>query len=194
MGFYLNAPLTMSQLSSVLMGFFPDPQSNLLWYVVLGCVLFTVVVLGKNLYCAWVCPFGALQVLLNKISGISLPVPSWLKKSGKYFGAFLAWLSVFVIFATRNPALGSFEPFAALFSFNGFGLIWAILPVLIFGSFFIKRFWCRFFCPVGFILNKGCKIQNQLLRQISLSEKTIQFSHKHISETKLEDSQQSQRA
>lgn len=172
LGFYLNFPLSVSHITALIMGFLPNLESSLAWYVLLTCVLFTIVVVGRNLYCAWICPFGAVQELLHKISGISLPMAPWLIKYGKNINAFIAWISVCIIFISRNPALGNFEPFAAFFSFNGFGIIWVILPVIIFSSFFIKRFWCRFFCPVGFILTKSCNIQNKIIKQISSHNKT----------------------
>lgn len=160
MGFILNFPLSMSHITSLFMGFFPSMERHIIWYILLGSILAMILFVGKNFYCTWICPFGAIQDIMNKISGISLPVSPLLKKYGKMSSAIIAWFSVCVIFLSRNPALGSFEPFAALFSFKGFGIIWIVLPVLIICSFFIKRMWCRFYCPVGFLLNGACKIRN----------------------------------
>lgn len=159
LGFMLNFPLSMAHISSLFMGFFPSMESNIIWYILLGSIVAMILIVGKNFYCTWICPFGAIQDLLNKVSGISLPIPLWLKRHSRWSAGIIAWLSVCVIFISRNPALGSFEPFAALFSFKGFGIIWFVLPVLIFSSFFIKRMWCRFFCPVGFFLSGACKLR-----------------------------------
>ena len=131
-----------------------------------------ILFVGKNFYCSWICPFGAIQDLLNKVSDISLPISPWLKKYGQKISGIIAWFSVCIIFITRNPAIGSFEPFAALFSFKGFGIIWVVLPVLIFSSFFIKRMWCRFFCPVGFCLNETCKIRAGIIKPQYSKDKT----------------------
>lgn len=169
-GFMLNFSLSMSHITSLFMGFFPSMESNIIWYILLGSILAMILFVGKNLYCTWLCPFGAIQDLLNKASGISLPVSPWLKKYGKMSGGIIAWFSVCVIFISRNPAIGSFEPFAALFSFKGFGIIWVVLPMLIFSSFFIKRMWCRFFCPVGFMLNSSCKIRNTIIIKKKLKD------------------------
>lgn len=164
LGFILNYPLSMSHITSLFMGFFPSLESSMIWYILLGSIVAMVLFAGKNFYCTWICPFGAIQDLLNKASGISMPLPGWLKKYGRWSGGFIAWLSVCVIFISRNPVIGSFEPFFALFSFKGFGIIWVVLPVLIFSSFFIKRMWCRFFCPVGFLLNGACKMRNRAIK------------------------------
>ncbi len=182
LGFMLNYPLSVSHITSLLMGFFPSPDRNLIWYILLGSIGVMILFVGRNLYCAWICPFGAIQELLNKVSGISLPVSPILKKMGKFSSGFIAWFAVCVIFISRNPAVGSFEPFAALFSFKGFGIIWIILPVLIFSSFLIKRMWCRYFCPVGFFLNGSCKMRNKILNQLkSKNEKReVKIYGKHF--------------
>ena len=182
LGFMLNFPLSMSHITSFFMGFFPGLDSGITWYILLGCVAVMLIFIGKNLYCNWLCPFGAIQDLLNKISGISLPVSPILKKYGKWTGGIITWFSICVIFISRNPAIGSFEPFAALFSFKGFGIIWIVLPVLIFSSFFIKRMWCRFFCPVGFFLNGACKLRNKSIKQTKLKdeETTVKVFKQHI--------------
>jgi len=181
MGFILNYPLSMSHISSLFLGFFPNPESNITWYILLGSLLAMMAFAGKNLYCTWICPFGAIQDLLNKVSSISLSLPSWLKKYSRWSGGVIAWFSVCVIFISRNPALGTFEPFAALFSFKGFGIIWIVLPVLIFSSFFIRRMWCRFFCPVGFLLNGACKMRNRTMKQIHTKDenKEVKLYRQH---------------
>lgn len=166
-GFMLNYSLSVSHITSLFMGFFPSLATNLSWYILLGSIIAMVLFVGKNLYCTWICPFGAIQNILHKISDISLPVFPWLNKCRTRYSGFIAWFSVCVIFISRNPAIGNFEPFAAIFSFKGFGIIWFILPVLIFSSFFIKRMWCRFFCPVGFLLNGACKLRNSAIKNIN---------------------------
>lgn len=123
-----------------------------------------IMVFGKNLYCYWLCPFGALQEFLHRISGISIKFHPAILKYGRHLAPSLAWLSLMIIFISRNPAMGSYEPFAAIFSFEGIGIIWYILPVILFSSFFIRRFWCRFFCPVGAALDTGCRTRNRLVK------------------------------
>lgn len=167
-GFMLNYSLSISHITALLMGFLPNTATNINWYILLGSIIAMIILVGKNFYCKWICPFGAVQDLMQKISGISLPIPQWLKKFAQYSSGFIAWFSVMVIFISRNPAIGNFEPFAAFFSFKGFGIIWIILPILIFSSFFIKRMWCRFFCPVGFCLNTACKVRNSITKKINL--------------------------
>jgi NosR/NirI family nitrous oxide reductase transcriptional regulator len=61
LGFWLNLPLTISRVSSFLLGYWPQWQTNLYWYLLIGGILFIATVDNKNGYCAWFCPFGAAQ-------------------------------------------------------------------------------------------------------------------------------------
>jgi len=65
----------------------------------------------------------------------------------------LIYVALIGAFLTKSPSFAGYEPFATLFGRQGFGIQWLILPVVIFSSFFISRFWCRFFCP-GLIINE----------------------------------------
>jgi NosR/NirI family nitrous oxide reductase transcriptional regulator len=168
LGFYLNFPLSIAQVSSILLGYYPLPWENGLWWILMSQCFLMILLYGKNLYCSWLCPFGALQEFLSRISGISLKLHPILKQYGPYSGKFLTWLSLMIIFISRNPSHGSYEPFAAMFSFQGTGIIWYILPLILIISIFIRRFWCRFFCPVAVALNKGCHARNKLFTKGSI--------------------------
>lgn len=164
-GFYMNIPLSISNLASIILGYILMPCENLLWWIMVISILLIIIFKGRNLYCYWICPFGALQEFLGRISGISLKLPAKLVKNSTYIAGSLTWLALMIIFITRNPSTGNYEPFAAMFGFRGEGLMWYILPLVIFGSLFIRRFWCRFFCPAGFCLSQGCKLRNQLVKK-----------------------------
>jgi len=51
-----------------------------------------------------------------------------------------------------------------MFSLNGVGIQWFILPVALIGSFFMSTFWCRFFCPCGHALTKLVQFRKKLLQ------------------------------
>ena len=74
-----------------------------------------------------------------------------------------------IMFLTANPAMGTFEPFAVLFSFKGSGLQWYLVSIAIFGSFLIPRFWCRFFCPVGVALKILAKTKKRIFKLININ-------------------------
>jgi len=152
-GFYLNASLSIGAMGGVVMGYFPDPKANPAWWLITGSVLMTVFLLGHNIYCHKLCPFYTVEVLLNKIGGFKFAVDQRYARHVKQVIFFLVWLALMLIFLSRHPAYGSYEPFSMAFSLNGVGMQWYILPLTLFGSLFVPSFWCRYFCPVGHSLN-----------------------------------------
>lgn len=148
-GFYLNASISIGNVSAVLIGYIPSFNDHLIWWILVAGTLLAIILTGKNVYCNRVCPFYAIEFILQKISGSKFtPSPVLVKRAHAVMN-FLLWLSLMTIFLTRHPALGSYEPFAMMFSLEGMGIQWYILPFAIIGSFFTSSFWCRFFCPVG---------------------------------------------
>jgi polyferredoxin len=78
-----------------------------------------------------------------------MQLSSALLARSKMVANVLLWLALMIIFLSSHPSLGAYEPFAMMFSLQGIGVQWYILPISIIGAFFITNFWCRFFCPVG---------------------------------------------
>ena len=107
-------------------------------------------IIGSKLFCGWVCPFGALQEIINKIS-----VSFKTKLSFKITNSIRA--SLFLISSIMVLTIGSdlFEyrilnPFE-LFEWE-FGLILAFLiGVILIASLFVYRPYCYLICPVGFL-------------------------------------------
>lgn len=152
LGFYLNSSLSIAHFSSLLLGYFPSFRIYSLWWILLTGTLVLTFLLKKNVYCYGLCPFGNLQEMNAKVSGINLPLHPKIIKLTKYLHYTLTWFALAVIFLTANPALGAYEPFPTLFGLQGMEIQWFILAVIILGSFVLNRFFCRFFCPVGVIL------------------------------------------
>jgi polyferredoxin len=49
-----------------------------------------------------------------------------------------------------------------MFSLEGLGIQWYILPASLLGAFFVPRFWCRLFCPVGLYLNELVRLRRRV--------------------------------
>ena len=142
-------------------------------YYVIGLILFFGTLLGR-LICGFLCPFGLLQDLLNKI-----PFPVKLKrfKGDKY----LRWLkyAVLIVLVIILPICVKLTPFFCKYLcpsgtvsgillalsntrlFKQFGSIFAwkacILGMIILASIIIARPFCKYLCPLGAIygpLNK----------------------------------------
>ncbi len=125
--------------------------------VILALALVIPVISGKNFYCNFVCPFGAMQELLGKIP---LPKKSFPPKFMKGVAVFKVVILIF-LYASMISAL--FTDFTVFEPFSAFKFEVAALPSLIIAalfliiSLFISRPWCRFFCPTGTLINMFAK-------------------------------------
>jgi Na+-translocating ferredoxin:NAD+ oxidoreductase RnfG subunit len=165
-GFYLNAAISVGNIAGLALGYIPGIKDHLIWWILVAGTVLGVIFLGKNVYCYRVCPFYGIEYLLQKISGTKLNPSRPLLKRTRFIANFLLWLSLMVIFLSKHPALGSYEPFAMMFSLNGTGIQWFILPLALIGSFFMSSFWCRFFCPCGHALTNLIQFRNKFIKII----------------------------
>ncbi|MFQ5721620.1 MAG: 4Fe-4S binding protein [Candidatus Aminicenantales bacterium] len=171
LGFYLNSSISIGNISSLLLGYFPSFRENMfLWLLLLGALVMPLI-LRRNLYCSHLCPFGVLQESTAKISGLNIQLGEKNIRLTRYLVHFLTWLALILIFLTSNPAVGAYEPFATFFGLEGIGVQWFILPVVVIGSFVLTRFFCRFFCPVGVVLNVIVKARSAVDKIVTKSKK-----------------------
>ncbi len=125
----------------------------------------SVGILVGRMSCAWVCPFGFLQDLLYRITKIRIKLPNWTTYT-KY--AVLIGVAGIAVYLTAEPwfcmlcPAGILEAGIPITLADKTGDIkalvgWlfktklAILVFVIIFSVFIKRFFCRVFCPIGAI-------------------------------------------
>lgn len=152
MGFYVKRFIAVSNLFSLITLQIPR-LTDLGWYVLIVGALGFIVLLGKNLYCAWVCPFGAVQEALKRVSGFkSWGISPQTIKKMKLVAPTLLWVAVMLGTFLGDYGTLDYQPFSALFLFKAVWVMWLMLPILIFISLFMGRFYCQFFCPVGFLL------------------------------------------
>ena len=161
LGFYLNAAISIGNISALFFGFIPSLKENIFWWMLIFGSLSLPLILKRNLYCYYLCPFGALQEFTAKISGINLKLNKKNIILTKYLAYFLTWLALIITFLTLNPALGAYEPFATFFRAEGMNIQWYIMPAVVLGSFFSRRLFCRAFCPVGVVLKVFLKIRSK---------------------------------
>jgi Na+-translocating ferredoxin:NAD+ oxidoreductase RnfG subunit len=149
LGFMYNIPVSLSLINKFLMGYWPQWQTGLYWYLMIGGVLFVFTVNTKNPYCDWFCPFGSAQECLgvlgkakNHRSKLYGDLFIWLRRG-------ITWLAIVVALIFRSPGLTSYEPFSALFDLVGSAPQFILLGIVLLASLFIKRPWCNYLCPVG---------------------------------------------
>ncbi len=117
----------------------------------------SLLLLGRGVFCGWLCPFGALQELLSKVARF-LKLPTWNPSDrlqerlwwGKY--ASLATIMVLVFVAPSAAAVAEeVEPFkTAITAMFVRGLPYVIYAVgLLAIGLFTERAFCRFLCPLG---------------------------------------------
>ena len=161
-GFMVNASLSLANIAGIFMGYIPSPRQHPMWWIMMIGVLGSIVFMGRNIYCQRLCPFMVVQDMAQKISGIKLKIDSRFQRRARTLIFSLSWIALMLIFLSAHPALGSYEPFAMMFSLEGLGIQWYILPASVFGSIFVPRFWCRLFCPVGLYLNEMVRLRRKI--------------------------------
>jgi NosR/NirI family nitrous oxide reductase transcriptional regulator len=148
LGFWYNLPLTISRINSFLLGFWPQWQTNIYWYLLIGGIIFVAFADNKNAYCSWFCPFGAAQECMGVIGGTKYNIPRDHRRTMLWVVRGLAWLAIVIAFLFRNPGISSYEVFGTLFSFTGSTVAFVLLGIVLIVSLFVKRPWCNYLCPL----------------------------------------------
>ena len=161
-GFYANAQLsvvnTLTFFDALLTGFrweffLMEPLIFILWGSVAASLLFW----GRGVYCGWLCPFGALQELTNKLARRlrvpQLTVPWFLHERMwpiKYI-LFLGILGLSLYSFELAEKAAEVEPFktAIILKFQrSWPFVLFAVGLLVVGLF-LERFYCRYLCPLG---------------------------------------------
>jgi len=161
-GWYANAQLSVVNLLALVSALFSDfrwdtflmdPLIFILWFAVAAALLFW----ARGAYCGWLCPFGALQELSNRIAR-RLGVPQvrlpwglherlWALKYMIFLGLFGA--SLYSLSLAER--LAEVEPFKTAIILKFARPLPYVLIALAFllPGLFIERFYCRYVCPLG---------------------------------------------
>ncbi len=189
-GIMWNNSFSVSSLSKLFTGGFPKPMEDLTFYVILVFLIGGIILLKKNIYCYRICPFYGVQFLLSKLSGMRLEMSPVILKYSRFVKRFLLWFALFVMFLSQSPTIANFEPFGLIFSLEGHGVQWYILPAVIVGALFSHGFFCKHFCPAGESLNiltdlrKGKLFKSQKSK-IKITFKELKIKKKNLLPTLL---------
>lgn len=136
-------------------------QSNLI--LMLGLIV--GVILAGGAFCGWICPFGALQDLLNWVrEELRLPevrVPARLDRALTY-GRYVTLAAIlYATISTVRLWFADFDPYRTIFGLGWlfeFNLAehwpaYAVALGVVVGAVLIPRFWCRYLCPLGGVIS-----------------------------------------
>ncbi|WP_043531358.1 transcriptional regulator NosR [Litchfieldella xinjiangensis] len=133
--------------------FLIDPMMFILW----SFVAVSLLLWGRGVYCGWLCPFGALQDLVNqaarKLGVKQIEVPFGLHE--RLWA--IKYIILLALFAVSLHSLGTAERYAEVEPFKTaitlrFQRDWAFVLyalALVAVSAFNHKFYCRYVCPLG---------------------------------------------
>jgi hypothetical protein len=109
-----------------------------------------------NIYCGYLCPFGALQELIGDLKPLKLrtdPDKNNILRFSKYVKYILLFFLALFAAAAMNPSAFAFDPLTGFFRLYGDAMVILFSVFILVLSFFYKRLWCRNLCPVGAFLS-----------------------------------------
>ncbi len=133
--------------------FLIDPTMFILWTF----VAVTLLLWGRGVYCGWLCPYGALQRLINEIA-LLFKVPQW------HFPPLVnerlwavKYIILLVLFGISLQSIGQAERYAEVEPFKTaitlrFDREWPFVLYaggLVLVSAFNCKFFCKYLCPLG---------------------------------------------
>ncbi len=133
--------------------FLIDPLIFILWCSVAVALIFW----GRGAFCGWLCPFGALQELSNRVAR-ALKVPQlkipWAVHQRLWPVKYIIFLALFAVSLgslAYAETLAEVEPFKTAIVLRFMREWWFVLfaVALVVAGLFVERFFCRYLCPLG---------------------------------------------
>ena len=161
-GFYAQGQLSVVNIYTLLLAlyngfkiqvFLLDPVIFILWVF----VFISLFIVGRGLYCGWLCPFGALQefagLLAKKFRIKQIKINPQQHKWGQTLKYFILLGLLVSAFFSLNIAekLAEVEPFKTSITLHFVRtwpfVVYAVLLLLL--SMKIHKVYCRYLCPLG---------------------------------------------
>lgn len=133
--------------------FLMDPLIFILWFSVAAALIFW----GRGPFCGWLCPFGALQELANRLARLiripQVKIP-WAVHERLWPVKYIIFLVLFGVSLSSlalAERMAEVEPFKTAIILRFLRDWWFVLfaVALIGAGLFVERFFCRYLCPLG---------------------------------------------
>ncbi|RDE18285.1 regulatory protein NosR [Motiliproteus coralliicola] len=133
--------------------FLLDPIIFILW----AYVAMTLLLWGRGIFCGWLCPFGALQELINHVSR-KLKIKQWEPPFAVHERLWaVKYIILLALFAVSLESIGEAERYAEVEPFKTaimlkFQREWGYVfyaGILLLISVVNRKFYCRYVCPLG---------------------------------------------
>ena len=143
--------------------FLMDPIIFILW----GFVAATTLLWGRGVFCGWLCPFGALQELINEVARklnvkqYALPFHLHERLWAVKYIIFLALFAISMESMSTAERFAEVEPFKTtiLLAFQREWWFVSYAIILLFISLFTQKVYCRYICPLGAALAIPTKLR-----------------------------------
>jgi len=143
--------------------FLMDPIIFILW----GFTAMTMLLWGRGVFCGWLCPFGALQELVNELAR-ALKIKQWQvpfviheKLWAVKYIILLALFGLSLDSLSNAERFAEVEPFKTaitlLFQREWWFVTYAVILIAI--SIPLRKVYCRYICPLGAALAIPARIQ-----------------------------------
>ena len=159
-GVIYNIQFSTDQIFTLISGRIYLNSSDIYLFLCIGVPV--IAIIFGNIYCGYLCPFGALQEVVNSIVSFICPGLSngnvrvsnivWkITRSFKYILLFI--LTVYFVIKLDKNLSANTDILLNAFSFTLKDTALLLLLFFIFISIFYKRMWCSVFCTAGAFLS-----------------------------------------
>ena len=181
MGLWLNVQYSMAHVLALLGLNLPPVGLNLAFVVIVGVPLLVLFV--GNVYCGYLCPFGAIQELIGDLRPVRIRVgpDSTVWRWGRQVKWVMLFLLVVLFALGQNDELSAIDPLVKVFRHDAGGTFaWVVIAILLL-SFVYPRFWCRNLCPTGAFLSllNGVKVLRRFLPPVTHKMCSFGVTGKH---------------